>query len=81
MEWTSIVVAVITGVLALIGTFIANRKNAALIEYRLGQLEKKVDMHNNIVERTYRLEEQTAIQDEKIRVANHRIDDLEKKGA
>ena len=81
MEWTSIVVAVITGVLALIGTFIANRKNAALIEYRLGQLEKKVDMHNNIVERTYHLEEQTAIQEEKIRVANRRIDDLEKKGA
>lgn len=47
--------------------------------YRIEQLEKKVDKHNNLVERTYRLEEQTAIHAEKISVANHRIEDLEKK--
>ena len=47
--------------------------------YRIEQLEKKVDKHNNIVERTYELERRTDVQEEKIRVANHRIDDLEKK--
>lgn len=55
-------------------------KTIALIEYRIDELTTRVDKHNNVVERTYRLEEQTALQEEKIRVANHRIDDLEKKG-
>lgn len=76
----SIIVAVITGVLALIGTFLANRKSTALIAYRLEQLENKVEKHNNLVERTYKLEEQASVQGEQIKVANHRIDDLEKAG-
>lgn len=48
--------------------------------YRIEQLEKKVDKHNGIIERTYRLEEEARVIDEKIKVANHRIDDLERKG-
>lgn len=54
-------------------------KTIALIEYRLDELAARVDKHNNVIERTYKLEEQTALQEEKIKVANHRIDDLEKK--
>jgi hypothetical protein len=57
----------------------ANRKTIALIEFRLGELQKQVEKHNSVIERTYKLEELTAIQEEKIKVANHRIDDLEKK--
>ena len=34
--------------------------------------------HNSLIDRTYRLEERTELQEEKIKVANHRIDDLEK---
>lgn len=49
----------------------------SLIEYRLKQLEKKVDLHNNAVERLYNLEQKMAVVDEKIDVANHRIKDLE----
>ena len=52
--------------------------NIMLISYRLEQLEKKVDLHNNIVERTYKLEEQATLHEEKLKVANHRLDDLEK---
>ena len=74
----TILVALITGGLALLGTYISNSKNAALIAYRLEQLEKKVSLHNQVVERTYKLEERTELQEEKIKVANHRIDDLEK---
>lgn len=48
-----------------------------LTSYRLEQLEKRVQAHNNLIERTYKLEERTELQEEKIRVANHRIDDLE----
>jgi len=48
--------AVITGLLSLAGVYLANRKSAALIEYRLSQLEQKVDRHNKVVERTFVLE-------------------------
>lgn len=74
----AIIVALITGVLALIGTYLSNRKSAALIAYRLSELEKKVEKHNNLVERTYKLEQDSAVHDEQIKVANHRISDLEK---
>ncbi|MCD7722683.1 MAG: hemolysin XhlA family protein [Clostridiales bacterium] len=53
-------------------------KTTALIVYRLEQLEAKVQKHNEVVERTYKLEQREAVIDEKIRVANHRIDDLER---
>lgn len=51
----------------------------ALIEYKLEELTKKVEKHNNIIERTYKLEELTSLQEEKIKVANHRIEDLERR--
>lgn len=72
---------IIVGILSLIGTltgtYFANRKSSALIAYRLELLEKKVDKHNSVVERTYGLEEAQAVLEEKIKVANHRIEDLE----
>ena len=52
--------------------------SAKLTTYRLEQLEKKVDKHNTVIERTYKLEEAEAVIQEQIRVANHRIADLEK---
>lgn len=53
-------------------------KMRALLEYKMEELTKRVDKHNNLVERTYHLEEQVTLQEEKIKVANHRIEDLEK---
>lgn len=50
----------------------------ALIEYKLDQLTNKVELHNNAVERLYEVERKLGIDEEKISVANHRIDDLEK---
>ena len=51
---------IIVGVLALIGTlagtYFSNRKTTALIAYRMEHLEKKVNQHNQVVERTYKLE-------------------------
>ncbi len=73
----AILVAFITGGLSLLGVYISNRKSAAVIEYRLKELEKKQDKHNSVIERTYALEEKVALHEEKIKVANHRIDDLE----
>ena len=82
MDWTSIIVAVVTALGSFLGVFYANKKTSektnALIGYRLEQLEKAVNKHNQVVERVYRLEERAEVTDERIRVANHRIEDLEK---
>lgn len=85
-------VAVITSVCSLIGVIITAVFNALgnikshnkmlevsdLTLYRLEQLEKKQDKHNNLIERTYKTEEEISLINEKIKVANHRIDDLER---
>lgn len=55
----------------------AHQDNIVLISYRLEELEKKVDKHNNLIERTYELERKTDVLEEKQKVANHRIDSLE----
>lgn len=72
---------IIVGLLALAGTlggsWLANRKGAALIAYRLEELERKVDAHNQVVERTFHLEAQDELREEQIKVINHRIGDLE----
>lgn len=73
----AIVAALITGVLSLIGVYAANRKSAALMEYRLRQLELKVDKHNQVVERTFRLEEQTALLEAEDKRINKRLEILE----
>ena len=73
----TIIVAALSLVGTLAGAYFANRKSTALIAYRLEQLENKVNKHNQVIERTYKLEEQEAILEEKLKVANHRIDDLE----
>jgi type VI protein secretion system component VasK len=74
----AIIVAVLGLVGTLAGSYLANRKSTALIVYRLEQLEQKVSKHNKLVERTYALEEAVALAEERQKVANHRIDDLEK---
>lgn len=48
-----------------------------MIKYQLAELAKHVDKHNGVIERTYELEKRTELQEEKIRVANKRIADLE----
>lgn len=61
-----------------IGSLIGVLTSQKLTQYRIEQLEKRVQAHNNLIDRTYKLEEHVEVQDEKIRVANHRIEDLEK---
>lgn len=83
MDWTTVLTAVISALAAIVVCVISNHyqneNTRNLLEYRLTQLEEKVDKHNNLVERTYKLEQHNEIQDEKIKVANHRIEDLEKR--
>ena len=80
--------AVITGAVAIIVCMINNafqQKRAdqqhhttiELIEYKLDQLTSRVEKHNGVVERLYEVERKLGIDEEKIEVANHRIEDLE----
>ena len=49
-----------------------------MIDYKLEQLTKRVDKHNNVVERLYHVEQQLGLDEKELEVANHRIKDLEK---
>lgn len=80
--------AIITGVVGIAVCMINNavqchntdkkhNETITLIEYKLDQLTHKVELHNNAVERLYEVERKLDVDEEKISVANHRIDDLE----
>lgn len=77
----SVLVALITGgltaVASVIATLFSNNKTAALMEYRIKKLEEKQSIHNGVVERVYALEKRADLAEERQKVANHRIDDLE----
>lgn len=80
--------AIITGAVAIMVCMINNHyqqkrndeqhaETVSLIVYRLDQLEKKQDLHNGAVERLYVVERKLEVDEERINVANHRIEDLE----
>lgn len=72
---------VIVALLSLVGTLVGSLAGILtankLVVYRIEQLEKKVEKHNNVIERVYLLEKHEAVMEEEIKVANHRIEDLE----
>lgn len=83
-----IIIAIITAGLSLVGVVITviygNNKTAKTVKtqtdltiYRIEELEKKQDKHNTLIERMYVVEGKIDKLDEKIKVENHRIDDLE----
>ena len=64
-DWSAFLAALVPALFTLVGVIIANRKQTALVTYRLEQLEKKQDKHNNLIERQFKLEQ--------------KVDDLEKR--
>lgn len=66
----TIVCALITGGLTLMGVLIANGKQQAITDTKLDELTREVREHNNFAQRVPVIEEQ-------IKVINHRIEDLE----
>ena len=58
---------------SIVGIFTASK----LSNYRIEQLEKKMDKHNNLIERVYLIEKHEAVIENKIKTAEHRISDLE----
>lgn len=74
---TEIIVSIISLLGCVIGTFSGIVVSSKLTNYRIEQLEKKVDKHNQVIDRVYKLEQRDAVVDEELKVANHRISDLE----
>ena len=72
MPVESIIAAAISGAVTLIGVLIANSKSQAVTDTKLEELTREVRAHNNFAQRVPVLEE-------KMKVADHRIDDLEEK--
>lgn len=83
-----IIIAIITAGLSLVGVIVTvvygNKKTANTVKaqtdltlYRIEELEKKQDKHNNVIERMYKVEQDVTLLKEKVKVENHRIDDLE----
>lgn len=70
---SEIIVALIGGLVTLSGVLIANSKSQAVTDTRLDELTREVREHNHFARRIPVLEEQ-------MKVVNHRIDDLERKG-
>ena len=80
--------ALITGIVAIVVCIINNwvqmaktkeqtDKTVALIEYRINELSERVQRHNNIIERTYKLEESTALQEAELKRLNKRLEIME----
>ena len=62
----TIIVAVLSLIGTLAGAYWANHKSTALIAYRLERLEEKVNKHNQVIERTYNLEQRISIDEIKL---------------
>lgn len=78
MMTEAIVVALISGSLTLVGSltgvYVSQKKTTALILYRIEQLEKKVEAHNHVIERTYELEKRTDLQELRLDETEKRLD-------
>ncbi len=75
--YSIIIIAVISGLFTLVGTFGGILVLSRFTVYHIKQLEQKVDKHNQVIDKIYRLEQIDASFDEEIKAANHRINDLE----
>jgi hypothetical protein len=68
-------------ILSLVGTLVGSLggilASSKLTTYRIQELEKKVEKHNSVIDRVYKLEQRDAVETEEIKVINHRIADLE----
>lgn len=75
----SVVAALITGLLAFAGVLVANSRMKTLIEYRLGEVEKKLDKHNHFEDRISKLETSEEVQAAELHRHNERLKTLEAK--
>ena len=73
-----LIIAIVTGVASVLCTIITVWAGSKLTAYRIEQLEKKVQAHNNLIDRMYKVEQRVEVDENKISVSEHRISDLER---
>lgn len=74
----AIIVSIITGLLTLAGVIVSNTRSDAIQNERIEQLRDEVRRHNQLIDRTYRLEERAALTDAELNRVNHRLEELER---
>lgn len=76
----AIIVALITGVLTLVGVIISNSRSNAVQAERIEQLRAEVKKHNGLIERTYKLEDRANLTDAELKRLDKRLSIVESKG-
>ena len=72
----TIIVPLLSLLGTILGTFGGILTASKLTNYRIEQLEKKVEKHNHVIERVYELEKQEAVIDEEIQIMSHQIEEF-----
>lgn len=72
----TIIVPLLSLLGTILGTFGGILTASKLTNYRIEQLEKKVEKHNHVIERVYELEKQEAVMDEEIKIMSHQIEEF-----
>ena len=71
----SVLAAAVTGILTLVGVLISNSRSRAVMEVKLDALTSKVEKHNQVLERTYKLEQDIAVAQNDIVTLYHRTEE------
>lgn len=71
-------VEIIISIISLAGTILTVWSGSKLTAYRIQKLEEKVQAHNNLIDRMYKVEQKIEVDENRIKVSEHRIEDLEK---
>ena len=69
---------IIVSLITLAGTVLTVISGSRLTAYRIQKLEEKVQAHNNLIDRMYKVEQRVEVDENRIKVSEHRIDDLER---
>ena len=69
---------IIVSLLSLAGTILTVISGSKLTAYRIQKLEEKVQAHNNLIDRMYKVEQRVEVDENRLKVSEHRIEDLEK---
>ena len=69
---------IVVSLVTLAGTILTVISGSKLTAYRIQKLEEKVQAHNNLIDRMYKVEQRLEVDENRIKVSEHRIDDLER---
>ena len=69
---------IIVSLITLVGTVLTVISGSRLTAYRIQKLEEKVQAHNNLIDRMYKIEQRVEVDENRLQVSEHRIEDLER---